>query len=226
MTTPSVILTTPWQDPLNTFRAESVSDMYSLCYNAAGLSFDYYVGIPHPFAAIPFTFFNVTLNTALQIDITPPDYIYLTAPDGQVVSFSNPVIAVDGGNAGGITAPPPGVSQFIPTIVHQTVSLIIPQNTGFIFSGVFYEPDVKQKSLTNVRTYAQNFNIVITPVHLNGPVYISTVALDPCIPPPPPPKQDPPPENPPPQDTPPPDNGGGGGGGGGQLPPNTKPFTL
>lgn len=226
MTEPSIILTTPYQDPPNTFRAASISDMIIVCYNTGSFDFEYYVGIPYPVVSIPVKFVNRALNISLQLDITPPTYTFLQAPTDQVVQFSNPVIAVEGGNSSGITAPPAGISQFIPTIVDEKITLTIPPNTTFNFSVLFYEQDARNKSLTNVRNYIQNLDIAITPVNLTGPVYISNVAPDPCTPPAPPPPVVPP-EVPPANPNPPsPPGGGGGGGGGGHIPPTHPPFTL
>lgn len=221
MTTPTVTLISPFQDPPNTFRAMSVADMYSFT-SYANLYFSYNVGIAPAIIPLSSIFTNKALNVDLQVDIVLPSYMTFNIPTGA----NNPGIAVDGydpttGNFVPITIITSGSLQ---NILVPSQSFIVHQNSSFGFSTTFYEQEARVKSLSRTRIYEEDIRVTVTPINVTGPVYISTV-------PPTPPTLPPPPTPPAPPTTPDPGNpgvprggGGGGGGGGGNINPPKPQF--
>lgn len=165
-TLPSVTLTVPYQDPPNTFRAMTVSDMFDLAIitNVAGTgsivgtvassgsnvshSFDmvYEVGIPASIAPRYVSISNLCIQNDLQVLMNMPQYIVTEAP---------------------------------PTFSVAAASV-------FNFTASFSEDAAKNMSLTSTGDFTTPISMTIYPLNVTGPVFVG-IALPPAPPVSPPP---------------------------------------
>lgn len=70
----SVELVNPWNDPLHTFRAVDVSQMYELKITPELLDFNYQVGISPTFEPRVIELINKTVSHELSVRINLPDF--------------------------------------------------------------------------------------------------------------------------------------------------------
>lgn len=77
---PYVRLVRPFQDPANTFRARSVTEMYSFSPNAGGYEWIYEVGRPPTIAPLQYKFRNNTVNSVLRFQFELPEWAETDSP--------------------------------------------------------------------------------------------------------------------------------------------------
>jgi hypothetical protein len=129
---PLLILVEPWQDPPNTFRAQTVKEMYSIAAKPTDFNILYEVGRAPTIAPHLFAFRNNTESNDLQLDLELPPY----------------------------------------WTCDQELPMTILRNTTATFNLLFSEPFAKLKSATNSHVYPDEIVLTITPLLVNGPVYV------------------------------------------------------
>jgi len=208
-TQPTVTLTVPYQDPPNTFRAMTVTDMYTLSFVTSvaeitgsvlptgSVTASTTLPTPAPPTQSVVSNFNMVYEVGIPASI-PPRYVSITnlcvANDLQVQ----------------LQLPQYLVTEAPPTFSVSAASV-------FNFTASFSEDVAKTMSLTSTGDFKTDILVTIYPLNVTGPVFVG-IALPPAPPvtPPPPPPTVPPVPNP--QDP----FGSGAGGGdvlGTALPP-------
>lgn len=71
---PVFTLVRPFQDPIGTFRAHEIADMF-LVVPSPRARYEYSVGAPPNIRPIVFTIQNRTISNTLQVTLTLPDYL-------------------------------------------------------------------------------------------------------------------------------------------------------
>jgi hypothetical protein len=78
--TPFVRLVRPFQDPSNTFRARSTTEMYSFSPNATNYEWIYEVGKFPSITPLQYKFRNNTVNTVLRLQLELPEWAETDSP--------------------------------------------------------------------------------------------------------------------------------------------------
>jgi len=181
MTVP-VILVTPYQDPPNTFRATSITDMFRVVpapdkywkdLDSLGASFIYDVGLGPEVRSLIFTFQNRTVSHTLRVTLTLPPY--LRSDIGNVFDVPRimdtttpPVVVPDD--------LPEGV-RFYPIIVPETFAPIEGSGKGIINVWISFSEEQAKTYIPG--TFEEAIIVDVVPLNVNGPVFVDETAVDP-----------------------------------------------
>src|SRR5512135_2760328 len=195
---PVFTLVRPFQDPIGTFRAHEIADMF-LVVPSPRARYEYSVGAPPNVRPIVFTIQNRTISNTLQVTLTLPDYLRVIIGNiGPIAApAANPFVFHVGARGDTTTFPiaidPPILANGSASIEFQQLAKAAFAEQNIAIRETILQPVVFGNGLVNIvvkfdEAQATTFfpgdtieDIIfdVVPLDVTGPVYVDVNAAPP-----------------------------------------------